>query len=48
MDGVVEIITGREDRRRWSVSDKLRIVAQTQEPGVAIRAVSESGSEWSI
>jgi transposase-like protein len=27
MDGVVEIITGRERRRRWSVEDKLRIVA---------------------
>ena len=40
MDGVVEIITGREGRRRWSVADKLRIVAETQEPGVAIRAVA--------
>jgi transposase len=40
MDGVVEIITGREGRRRWSVADKLRIFAETQEPGVAIRAVA--------
>jgi transposase len=40
MDGVVEIITGREGRRRWSTADKLRIVAETQEPGVAIRAVA--------
>src|ERR1700712_2018901 len=40
MDGVVEIITGREGRRRWSVADKLRIVAETQEPGVMIRAVA--------
>ena len=28
MDGVVEIITGRERRRRWSVDDKLRRVAE--------------------
>jgi transposase len=40
MDGVVEIITGREGRRRWSTADKLRIVAETQEPGAAIRAVA--------
>ena len=40
MDGVVEIITGREGRRRWSTADKLRIVAETQEPGVLIRAVA--------
>ncbi|NPD66049.1 transposase [Lichenicola cladoniae] len=36
----MEIITGREGRRRWSTPDKLRIVAETQEPGVAIRAVA--------
>jgi len=40
MDGVMEIITGREGRRRWSTADKLRIVAETREPGVAIRAVA--------
>ncbi len=40
MDGVVEIITGRERRRRWSVADKLRIVAETQEPGALVRAVA--------
>lgn len=33
MDGVVEIITGRERRRQWSTADKLRIVAETHEPG---------------
>ena len=48
MDGMVEIITGRERRRRWSMADKLRIVAEAQEPGarvcdVAVRhSVSES------
>lgn len=40
MDGVVEIITGRERRRRWSLRDKLRLVAETHEPGVAISAVA--------
>ena len=36
MDGVVEIITGRERRRQWSTADKLRIVAETHEPGVRV------------
>src|SRR5437868_490947 len=40
MDGVVEIITGRERRRRWTIEDKLRIVAETHEPGVRVRAVA--------
>jgi transposase-like protein len=33
MDGVMQIITGREHRRRWSVQDKLRIVGELAEPG---------------
>jgi transposase len=33
---MIEIITGRERRRRWSVAEKLRIVAESQEPGVRI------------
>jgi len=36
----VEVITGRERRRRWSVEEKLRIVAETQEPGVRITDVA--------
>ncbi len=40
MDGVVEIITGRERRRRWSVQDKLRLVAEMSEPGARVRAVA--------
>lgn len=40
MDGVVEIITGREWRRLWSVEDKLRLVAETQEPGAQVRSVA--------
>ena len=40
MDGVVEIITGRERRRRWSTGDKLRMVAEMAEPGTRVRAVA--------
>ena len=40
MDGVVEIITGRERRRRWSTAEKLRLVAETHEAGTAIRTVA--------
>lgn len=36
----IEIITGRERRRRWSLDDKLRIVAETREPGASVRAVA--------
>ena len=40
MEGVMELITGRERRRRWSAADKLRIVAESHEPGALIRAVA--------
>ena len=40
MEGVMELITGRERRRRWSPADKLRIVAESHEPGALIRAVA--------
>jgi transposase len=40
MDGVVEIITGRERRRRWSTAEKLLLVAETHEPGTTIGAVA--------
>jgi transposase len=33
---MIEVITGRERRRRWSVAEKLRIVAESQEPGVRV------------
>lgn len=36
MDGVMQIITGRERRRRWSVQDKLRIVGELAELGVRV------------
>ena len=38
--GTVEIITGRERRRRWSVADKLRILAECEEPGAQVSAVA--------
>lgn len=40
MDGMMELITGRERRRRWSPEDKLRIVAETREAGARINAVA--------
>jgi transposase len=40
MDGVLEIITGRERRRRWSTAEKLRIVEESTEPGAVMRAVA--------
>jgi transposase len=39
-DGAVEIITGKERRRRWSVEEKLRIVAEAEEPGARITEVA--------
>jgi transposase len=32
----MEIITGVERRRRWSLGEKLRIVAETERPGAGI------------
>jgi transposase len=40
MDGVVEIITGRERRRRWGTEEKRRIVEESMEPSAAMRAVA--------
>ena len=39
-DGTIEIITGRERRRRWSIADKLRIVAESHEPGACVADVA--------
>ena len=39
-DGVVEVITGRERRRRWSMEEKLRIVAETFEPGASVGQIA--------
>jgi transposase len=39
-NGPIEIISSRERRRRWSTEEKLRLVAETHEPGATIRAVA--------
>ena len=36
----IEIISGVERRRRWSVADKLRIVAEADEPGATVAEVA--------
>src|ERR1700759_4981196 len=36
----VEIIGGRDRGRRWSVEEKLRIVAETHEHGACVRVVA--------
>jgi transposase len=40
LDGKVEIITGRERRRRWSDADKLRIVAEAEAAGACFSHVA--------
>jgi transposase len=39
-DSTLELINGREGRRRWGVEEKLRIVAETHEPGATVGAVA--------
>ena len=39
-DGSIEIITGRERRRRWSVAEKRRIVTESDEPGARVAGVA--------
>lgn len=41
LDGRIEIITGRDRRRRWSITDKLRIVAEADEPGACFAHVAD-------
>jgi len=36
----MEIITGVERRRRWSLEAKLRIVAETEQPGSGIAEIA--------
>lgn len=38
-NGPVEIITGTERQRRWSIDEKLRILAEAEEPGARISEV---------
>ena len=39
-DGTIEVITGRERRRRWSLETKLRVVAESHEPDASVKAVA--------
>ena len=36
----MEILVGRERRRRWGLDEKLRIVAESQEAGASVREVA--------
>ena len=36
----MEIVTGVERRRRWRADEKLRIVAETEQPGASFAAVA--------
>jgi transposase len=36
----MEIITGVERRRRWSAGEKVRIVAETEQPGAGIAEIA--------
>jgi transposase len=38
--GTIEIITGKERRRRWSSEEKLRIVAESEEQGARVTEVA--------
>jgi transposase len=40
LDGWVEIITGKERRRRWSIEEKLWIVSEAEEPGARVTDVA--------
>ena len=39
-DPMIEILSGPERRRRWSVSEKLEIVQETYEPGVTVSLIA--------
>jgi transposase len=39
-DNPIEILGARERRRRWSVEEKLRLVAECEEPGAVLRVVA--------
>ena len=36
----IEIITGRERRRRYTAQEKLRLIEQTMQPGMTVSAVA--------
>ncbi len=40
MGEAIELVVRGERRRRWSVEDKLRVVAETEAPGATVREVA--------
>jgi transposase len=40
MNGRIEVITGRERRRRWSDEEKLRLVAEACRPGNSVSQIA--------
>src|SRR5271163_3298628 len=40
VERLIEVITGRERRRRWSIEEKLRIVGETFEPGASVGQIA--------
>jgi transposase len=38
--GTIEVITGRDRRRRWSIEEKLRMAVETNESGVRVTEVA--------
>jgi transposase len=40
MNGRIEVITGRERRRRWSDEEKLRLVAEACRPGSSVSQIA--------
>ena len=43
MNRAVEVITSVERRRRWSASEKERLVSASLEPGASVCAVAREG-----
>lgn len=39
-NGTIEILSGKERRRKWGTEEKLRIVAESHEPGTCVKAVA--------
>jgi transposase-like protein len=45
-DGTIEIITGKERRRRWGAQEKLRIVAEASERGARVTDVAARPDDY--
>jgi transposase-like protein len=47
-NGEMEIISGKERRRRGGLEEKLRIVAESQEPGASVRGVAVRNDVYTV